>query len=88
MPIVKVDKKGRITLPSRLARQMRIRHGDSLILKPRQDALVIHRVGPSSEASIESDPLIWNLRHPLKLRSKVKNLKKELEKIEDEMWLP
>ena len=86
MPIVKVDRKGRITLPRNVAQQFKIRHGQSLILKPVKDAIVIRHVEPSSKHATQHDSLTWLLHHPLK--TPIKDLKKKLDKIEDEMWLP
>ena len=84
MPIVKVDKKRRITLPKRVALQFHIRHGQSLVLKPSRDTIVIRRLGSTSKEAAESDSLTWLVRHPVKTR--VTNMKKRLDQIEDAMW--
>ena len=90
MPIVKVDKKGRITLPKQLTAQYHIRHGQSLVIKASgsSDMLLLSRLTPRSKESEDDDPLMWSMRHPLKTGLKGKALVKRIEELKREAWSP
>lgn len=85
--MVKLDDKNRLTLPKRLAAELKIRPGQPVLLKPQQGTLVIERLSPRSKAGKRADTLSWLLANPLHV-SKQKLKRLDIDRIEDEMWYP
>ncbi len=84
MPIVTVDRKGRIQLPSELRRQWRLKPREPLLVRISRDSACVTKV---PKATPETDPLLRDLLlRPL--RAKKALTREELEKAKDEMWLP
>jgi len=82
MPIVKMDGKGRIQLPSELRMQWRLKPKQPLMLKMESDKVEISKFG---QVDAERDPLLRDiLVHPG--HSKVKVTRRLLRQLEREQW--
>lgn len=82
MPIVKMDRKGRIQLPSRVRREWNLRPRQPLMLSIRAHEMSVSKI---AKAAPKSDPLLRDiLEKPI--RSKRQVTREMLEKIQDEMW--
>lgn len=85
MEVVKIDKKWRVMLPKRLRARAGIPRNAHLEVRARPGTLVMNVIRPKKRP-LESDPLIQLLRKPISVKKRV--TREELERIEDEMWLP
>ncbi|MBI4174801.1 MAG: hypothetical protein HY517_04085 [Candidatus Aenigmarchaeota archaeon] len=84
MRILKIDKKWRVILPRSLRRQAGIQNATHL--EARASGGVITMKVLKASRIRDDDPLIRSLRKPLRAKKKVS--KADLERIENEMWLP
>jgi bifunctional DNA-binding transcriptional regulator/antitoxin component of YhaV-PrlF toxin-antitoxin module len=84
MRVLKVDKKWRVILPQSLRRQAGIGHASHLEARASRGVITMRVLTPKKR--IEDDPLLRDLRNPLKAKRRLS--RKELEKLKDEMWLP
>jgi AbrB family looped-hinge helix DNA binding protein len=83
MRVVRVDERGRIILPKRLRERLPVKPGHNLIASFSNGTIVLQKLKPASD----KDSLLWDVQHPLHVNKRT--LKKiDLDKIEDEMWLP
>lgn len=87
MTIVKVDKKWRIVLPRRLRQKISLRKNQHLNLRFEKDFIILKTL-KRQESRSERDPVLDDiLKNPA--HADPKKIKKiDLEKIEEEMWLP
>ena len=84
MPVVKVDKKGRIQLPSKVRKSWNLRPKESLLLEVERDVLSVKKM---KKRKPETDPLLHDiLINPL--HSKKKITRTMLRKLKDETWSP
>ena len=87
MPIVKIDKKWRIVLPKQLRKTVKLKQNQHLKLSLEKDSFVL-RPMKTNESKVSSDPFLNDIiKNPAHVDPK-KIKKIDLEKIEDEMWLP
>lgn len=84
MPVVKIDKKGRIQLPRVVRRTWNLRPKQSLDVEIHKSTLVVRK---SRKLDSRTDPLLRDILISPG-RSKVKVTKKLLEKLEEEAWKP
>ncbi len=86
MTIVKMDERGRILLPYEVRKSIRIHSDERLNLILEDDAIILKKI-KNSKKSGKKDSLTTFLENPSHVDPK--KLKKiDLEKIENEMWLP
>lgn len=84
MPVVKVDKKGRIQLPSKVRKAWNLKTKESLLLEVERDALSVKKM---KKRKPEIDPLLRDiLINPG--HSKRKVTRTLLRKLKDETWSP
>ena len=82
MPLVKIDKKGRIQLPRIVRKAWNLRPRQALDVEIHKSTLIVRK---SRKLDPRTDPLLRDiLINPG--RSKVKATKKLLEKLEEEAW--
>lgn len=82
MPVVRMDEKGRIQLPSEIRKQWHLRPRQPLLVSVERGKVSVTRL---ARPTPETDPLRRDIiKRPL--RSKRKVTRELLEKIEDEMF--
>lgn len=85
--LVKIDKKGRVTLPKMLRNQARFKLNSRMRAEVRERSIVLKPLPDKSDFCTSGDSLLWLLRHPAHVDAR--KLKKiDLDKIEREMWYP
>jgi len=85
--LVKMDKKGRVTLPSKIRTQAHLRFSAPMRIELKQKSIILKPLPGKTESSRNNDPLFWLLRHPVHVNPK--KLKKiNLRKLREEMWYP
>lgn len=86
LSITTIDDKWRVTIPKEARRAMRLSRRVPVTVKLKKHSLVIQSLRKSLRRR-EKDSLEWLMMHPA--RADPKRIKKvDLEKVEDEMWLP
>ena len=86
MRIVKMDEKGRVHLTRGIREELRLRPHEVLEASVRDTTLTL-KPFRKRKVSRKEDSLDWILRNPAHVsRKKLKEI--DLEKIEDEMWMP
>jgi len=86
MPVGTIDEKWRVTIPKQARKDMKLLPRTPVNVKIRKGALVIVPLRKHA-ARRKSDSLTWLMEHPAHVnRRKLKSV--DLEKLEDEMWLP
>ncbi len=84
MTVVKIDGKGRITIPRQVRKAAHLRPNQSLNLRLAEDSIVLKRMH-AEKSKFEEDPLFKDLRNPA--HADPKRLKRlDLEKLEEELW--
>lgn len=86
MPVGSIDEKWRVTIPREARRSMRLMPRSLVDMKLGKDSLVIVPVRKGNSLR-RSDSLTWLLNHPVHVDSK-KLRRIDLNKVEEEMWLP
>lgn len=82
MPVVKLDEKGRIQLPTELRKELHLKAREPLLVRKHGEMLTVSRI---KKPDPKEDPLLRDIiSHPLK--SKVKVTKDLLDKLEEEQW--
>ena len=82
MPIVEVDKRGRIVIPKELRKEISLKPKEAFLIKiSDKDTLILKKI--EKKGRKPSSPIFGKPLHvsPKKLK------KIDLEKIEEEMWL-
>lgn len=84
MPVVRMDEKGRIQLPSEVRKQWHLKPRQPLIVEMERDTLLIKK---SQKLDHKTDPLLRDILVKPG-RSKMKVTKALLKRLEDEAWTP
>ncbi len=81
-----VDEKWRVTIPKEIRKAIHIAPRTPVDVKLVKNAVVIKPVKRRTRSG--KDSLDWVISHPASIRPKKLLTKEDLDKIEDEMWLP
>lgn len=84
MQTVVVDQKGRILLPKKLRAKLKLKSNNRLMVESSENERIVFKLVKSSGKNRE---LLWLLNNPLHV-SKDLIKKINLEKLENEMWMP
>lgn len=86
MPVGTVDEKWRVTIPKEARKSLRLVPRTLIDMKLKKDSLIIVPLRRTVDRR-KGDSLTWLLNHPAHANpEKLKRV--DLEKIEEEMWLP
>ncbi len=86
MAISTVDEKWRIVIPKEVRKAVRMHPRTVVDIRTRRNAIVITTLHKGA-AQNRNDSLTWLVDHPIRVnRMKLKKI--DLEKVEEEMWLP
>lgn len=84
MQTIVVDQKGRILLPKQIRERLKTSNGDRLMIERSTEEEVTFKVLKPTK---KKDKLLELLDHPFHVsEAKIKEV--DLEKVEDEMWMP
>ena len=84
MAVVKIDSKGRITIPRQVRKAAHLRPNQPLNLRLAEDSIVLKKIH-TEKSKFEEDPLFKDLRNPAHVDPK-KIKKLDLEALEEELW--
>ena len=84
MQTVVVDQKGRVMLPLRVRKRLKVSNGNRLLVDYNKQGNIVLKLVKTVN---RNNKLLWRLQHPLHV-SKDRIASVDLEKVEEEMWLP
>jgi bifunctional DNA-binding transcriptional regulator/antitoxin component of YhaV-PrlF toxin-antitoxin module len=85
--LVKMDKKGRVTLPRTVRNQARLKFDSPMKIELRQREIILRPLSGKGDLCRSRDSLLWSLRHPEHVD--LKKLRKiDLAELEKDMWYP